>query len=208
MIESQFRSLLCPSVRKGATVPVLWTGLICLLLLFTPYLRLWGQESSVSAIVGQITDASQAAVPGAAVRVRNVDTNAERSTTSDANGNFSVPNLPPARYEITVEKSGFSTAKLQAFDLRVGETARRGITLQLGSVNQTVEVTGQAPLLQTESGTMQQVIDQRQMGIPRAGCFDPTMPPGGQCGLLVLGGTGPSGLRTPGSLVRRMHRRR
>ena len=163
MIESRFRSSPCPSARGKLMLPTVWTGLICLLWLCSPFSSVLGQESSVSAIVGQITDASQAAVPGATVRVRNVDTNAERTTTSDPNGNFSVPNLPPARYEITVEKSGFSTAKLQAFDLRVGETARRGVALQLGSVNQTVEVTGQAPLLQTESGTMQQVIDQRQI---------------------------------------------
>jgi hypothetical protein len=123
----------------------------------------YAQESSVSAIVGQVTDESHAGVPDAKVHVTNVDTNAERTTTSGANGDFSVPNLPPARYKITVEKTGFSISAVEPFDLRVGETARRGILLHLGSVNQTVEVTAEAPLMQTENGTVQQVINQKQI---------------------------------------------
>jgi hypothetical protein len=124
---------------------------------------LCGQESTVSAIVGQITDQSQAGVPGATVRVINVDTNAERVTTSGAQGEFSTPNLPPARYKITIEKTGFATTVLEPFDLRVGETARRTIALQVGAVNQTVEVTAEAPLMQTESGTVGQVITGKQI---------------------------------------------
>jgi hypothetical protein len=149
--------------RRTALSPTIlgcWFSLSCLLLLA---ISAYGQESTVSGIVGQVTDQSRAGVPNATVRVINVDTNAERDTTSDAQGDFSVPNLPPARYKITIEKTGFATTIVEAFGLRVGETARRVVTLQVGEVNQTVEVTSEAPLLQTESGTVGQVITEKQI---------------------------------------------
>lgn len=131
--------------------------------LFCVRTGLQAQESTVSGIVGQVTDATHAAVAGAVIHVINVDTNAERTTQSGPGGDYSVPNLQPARYKITVEKPGFSTAVVEPFDLRVGETARRAVTLQVGSVNQTVEVTSQAPLMQTENGTMEQVVTEKQI---------------------------------------------
>jgi len=84
---------------------------------------------------------------------------ADRQATSDAQGNFSVPNLPAAAYEIRVEKSGFQTAVLSAFDLRVGQIARPTITLTVGAVTESVSVRAEAPLLQSQSAEVGQVID-------------------------------------------------
>jgi len=84
---------------------------------------------------------------------------ADRQATSDAQGNFSVPNLPAAAYEIRVEKSGFQTAVLSAFDLRVGQIARPTITLTVGAVIESVSVRAEAPLLQSQSAEVGQVID-------------------------------------------------
>jgi len=147
-------------VVKSVTTALLSLPLLCL---FSLPVATNAQESTVSGIVGQVTDPTQAAIAGAIVHVINVDTNAERVTESNAQGEFSVPNLPPARYKITVEKPGFATAVVEPFDLRVGETARRAVTLQVGSVNQTVEVTAQVPLLQTESGSVGQVVTEKQI---------------------------------------------
>ena len=83
------------------------------------------QQSASSGIIGQVTDASKSSVPGATVTVINVGTNAQRSATTDSEGRFSVPNLPPATYEIKVELSGFRTVDLKDFELRQGEIARR-----------------------------------------------------------------------------------
>ena len=71
---------------------------------------LWAQQTASSGIVGQVTDATQSAIAGATVTVVNTGTSAQRTATTDTAGNFSVPNLPPATYEIRVEKSGFQTA--------------------------------------------------------------------------------------------------
>ena len=73
------------------------------------------QQSASSGLVGQVTDASQAAIPGATVTVTNVGTNAQRTTVTDGEGRFSVPALPPATYHIKVELQGFQTAELAEF---------------------------------------------------------------------------------------------
>jgi len=121
------------------------------------------QQSASSGLVGQVTDSSQAAIPGATVTVTNVGTNAQRSVMTDAEGRFSVPALPPATYHIKVELQGFRTAELSNFVLRQGETARPTITLGIATVSESVTVTGEAPLLQTQSASVGQVINEKQI---------------------------------------------
>ena len=124
------------------------------------------QQSASSGLVGQVTDSSQAAIPGATVTVTNVGTNAQRTTVTDGEGRFSVPALPPATYHIKVELQGFRTAELQNFVLRQGETARPAITLGIATVSESVTVTGEAPLLQTQSASVGQVINEKQIERP------------------------------------------
>src|SRR5437899_375188 len=126
-------------------------------------LTLNAQESASSGIVGQVTDSTQAGVPGAIVTVTNVGTSAQRVATTDAQGAFSIPNLQPATYRIRVEKPGFQTALLSSFELRIGDIAHPTITLGVGAVTESVNVEGVAPLLQTQSGTVGQVIDSKQI---------------------------------------------
>ena len=110
-----------------------------------------------------MTDSSQAAIPGATVTVTNVGTNAQRTAVTDGEGRFSVPALPPATYHIKVELQGFQTAELPNFVLRQGETARPTITLGIATVTESVTVTGEAPLLQTQSASVGQVINEKQI---------------------------------------------
>ena len=58
--------------------------------------RVRAQESASSGIIGQVMDATQAGIPGATVTLKNIGTSAQRTTTTDAQGGFSIPNLPPA----------------------------------------------------------------------------------------------------------------
>ena len=126
-------------------------------------LALHGQESASSGIVGQIVDATLAGIPGATVTVTNTGTSAQRTAMADAQGNFSIPNLPPATYHIRAEKQGFQTAVLDSFVLRIGDIAHPTISLAVGAVTETVSVQAETPLLQTASGTVGQVIDQKQI---------------------------------------------
>src|SRR6266700_3592669 len=121
-------------------------GSISLGLLLLQSAGLLAQQTASSGIAGVVTDSTQAAMPGATVTVTNTGTNVKRTTTSDAQGNFSVPNLQPATYEIRVEKSGFQTAVLRDFDLQIGQVARPAITLTVGGVSESVNIQSEAPL--------------------------------------------------------------
>jgi hypothetical protein len=121
------------------------------------------QQSASSGLAGQVTDSSQAAVPGATVTVTNVGTNAQRMAVTDGEGRFAIPALPPAAYHIKVELQGFETAELPNFVLRQGETERPTITLGLATVREAITVIGESPLLQTQSASVTQVINQKQI---------------------------------------------
>ena len=131
--------------------------------LFLTSVAVSAQQSASSGFAGQVTDSSQGGVPGATVTITNVGTNAQRTTVTDGEGRFSVPALPPAVYAIKVELQGFQSAELPNFVLRQGETARPIITLGIATVAESVTVTGEAPLLQTQSASVGQVINEKQI---------------------------------------------
>jgi hypothetical protein len=128
------------------------------------------QESASSGIVGQVTDATRGALPGATVTVTNVGTNARRSVVTDTEGRFTIPNLPPATYLIRVELSGFQAAELKDVTLRNGEIVRPSVVLGLANVAENVTVTSVSPLLQTANASVSQTISQKQIeDLPVAG---------------------------------------
>ena len=105
-------------------------------------------------ITGEVTDATAAVVPGATVTIRNLDTNATRTVVTNADGLYSVPLLPPGIYDVRVEKEGFRGAARSAIELQVQQTARVDFTLAVGQVSETLDVAGQAALLNTEDATV------------------------------------------------------
>src|SRR5215472_12011568 len=114
----------------------IWIRLFLGVLLLTG--SVWAQQTATSGIVGQVVDTTQAAIAGAAVTVTNTGTHAQRTAMTDAQGNFSVPNLPPATYEIRVEKMGFQTAVISAFDLLIGQIAHPTVTMSVGALSESV----------------------------------------------------------------------
>jgi hypothetical protein len=128
------------------------------------------QQSASSAIIGSVTDTTQAVLPGATVTVTQVGTGARRVVVTDSDGRFSVPGLRAATYELRVELDGFRTAEIQALVLREGETVRQSVTMPVATIAENVTVVGESPLLQTASATVGTVIDERVLGeIPVAG---------------------------------------
>jgi hypothetical protein len=113
-----------------------------------------GAQSSYGSIVGTVTDISGAIVPGATVTVTNLGTGEVQTTTSDQSGNFSVVNLNPANYKVDVQKTNFKRFERQPVEVAVGATVRVNSALQVGAATETVEITTQTPLLQTDSGTL------------------------------------------------------
>jgi hypothetical protein len=120
----------------------------------------WGQQVT-AAITGRITDASGAAVPGATVVATDKDRGTEWPTTSNGEGVFNLPRLPIGNYTLRVTHAGFQAAVLQSVALDMNQVARIDVPLTVGAVTQTIDVTTAAPLLQTQSTEVGQVIDER-----------------------------------------------
>src|SRR5438105_441867 len=123
---------------------------------FTPELRAQVERAS---IVGKITDSSGAAMAGVEVTVTNEATNTSVRVSSDDAGAFTAVNLIPGSYSVSASPKGFRPVLFRNFILQVGQSARLDMTMELGNVEQTVEVTGAIPLLQTENASVGQVIE-------------------------------------------------
>src|ERR1700760_2538485 len=111
-----------------------------------------------ATITGTLTDKNGAVVPDAAVRVTEESTNETKVLQSDSAGVYTVSNLTPGSYTIEVEKSGFTKHINKGYVVQVGQTARLDVVMDVGSVTQSVEVTGALPVLQSENASVGQVI--------------------------------------------------
>src|SRR5438045_4222839 len=112
------------------------------------------QESASGGIAGQVLDPTRGALPGATVTVINAGTNAQRVVLTDAEGRFTVPNLPSATYIIRVELAGFSPIEVKDFVLRNGEIAKPTLTMAMANVAENVTVQGMSPLLQVANASV------------------------------------------------------
>jgi hypothetical protein len=111
-----------------------------------------------ASIIGNITDATGAAMAGVVVMVTNEATNTSIRVVSDESGAYTAVNLIPASYSVNAQRDGFKPVVFRNFVLQVGQSARLDITMEVGGVEQAVEVVGTIPLLQTENASVGQVI--------------------------------------------------
>jgi hypothetical protein len=117
-------------------------------------------QQQTGEIDGRVTDASDAAIPGATVTLANNSRGIRIVTTTDNTGRYALPLLPPAEgYEVSVSKAGFKEAKRGGIILQVAQTAQVNIALEVGSSTETVVVTSAAPLLDQETSSIGQVIN-------------------------------------------------
>jgi hypothetical protein len=115
------------------------------------------------AVVGSVTDASGASVPSANVKLTNLSTNESRTTQTDSSGNYSFPNMNAGRYELQIDKPGFKRFDRKQVDVLVDVSSRVDASLPVGSAGEVVSVTGEAPVLQTDSASLGQVVEQAQI---------------------------------------------
>ncbi len=114
-----------------------------------------GAQTFRGTILGTVTDASGASVPGATVTVRNADTGLVRTTETQADGSYRVPELPIGTYDVTIEKSGFRTSVTKGVQVSVAAERRVDAALELGEVREQVLVSGEAlPEIETTSDTL------------------------------------------------------
>jgi hypothetical protein len=128
--------------------------------------RTGGQDEALSGVAGRVTDPTGAIVPGATVALRDA-TGKINQTKSSIDGSFSLTNLPPGHYDLTAEAKGFKRYK-QPIDLKPSEVAKLETKLDIGAVSESVMVVSEAPMLQTDSASLGQVIAELPSSLPAA----------------------------------------
>jgi hypothetical protein len=135
---------------------------VCSLLLLPVAGRPAAAQNPTFAMEGVVLDAQQGVLPGASVSIINTSTNLTRSVTTDENGRFVVRGLPPeGRYTVRVELAGFATEVREGLVFNAGQNAVLNFSLKLSTVQETVTVAGDAPIVQTTSAEVTSTIDQR-----------------------------------------------
>lgn len=118
------------------------------------------QSAATSNIEGKVTDASGAVVPGANVTVRNQGTNVDRALVTNDEGRYRASLLQPGLYEVTVEMPGFKTVKVADVQLEVGATQVTDVRLEVATVAEVVNVTSEAPTVETEKTEISTTVNQ------------------------------------------------
>ena len=131
---------------------------VALLLIWFCGVELLAQSTSAS-ITGYVTDPSKAVITDAKVIVINVDTSARYESTTNKVGSYDVPNLPPGRYRIEVEKAGFKTVVQSDLILHVQDTAAINFELAVGSASEIITVESHGQVVNTTDATVSTVVD-------------------------------------------------
>jgi hypothetical protein len=152
-----------------------------------------GQTAQVT---GRISDPSGAVVPDAQITITNQQTGLTRNSVSNSEGNYTLPLLPPGEYRLAVKKEGFKPVVRPDIVLNVEQVARLDFTLEAGAVTDTVTITSDAPLLNSETSSVGQVVDNKTVV---------TLPLNGrnytQLAVLMPGATPQQGSRTSDGFV-------
>src|SRR5215813_806785 len=119
--------------------------LICCL----PVAMLSAQSASSATITGQVADPQGAVITSATVTATNVATGVPHSAKTTSSGNYTIPNLPPGTYDVKAEAAKFSTGQSKNVKLNVGNQVDLNFSLTIGAASQTVEVSAEAPLIET-----------------------------------------------------------
>ncbi len=123
----------------------------------------FGQAGTDGSILGLVQDQSGAAISGARVTVRNIDTGLQRTADSAADGAFEILALPRGPYQITVTAQGFSTWQTPRVDLTAGDIRRVSPALKIGDVKEQVTVEAATALIQTEKASVETAIEEKQI---------------------------------------------
>jgi hypothetical protein len=142
------------SDKIGKGIRVLGASLGVLLLCLPAF-----SQANLGRIVGAVTDQSGGAVAEAMVTVTDVQRGISRALTTDSDGGYSAPNLIPGSYSVRVEAKGFNTVQRQDIVVEVGTDVRVDLTLQPGSQAQVVTVTGEPPMIDTQSATLGGIVE-------------------------------------------------
>jgi outer membrane receptor protein involved in Fe transport len=127
-------------------------------------------QVTTGTVSGTVSDPSGAVLPGAKIEITNEGTGAVRSVVADSTGHYLAPTLPVGSYRVSASLEGFQTEVRTGITLTVGSQVVMDMKLQVGAVTQSVEVTGEAPLVQTQESTVSYLVsDQTMRDLPLNG---------------------------------------
>jgi hypothetical protein len=135
--------------------------LVVIAFLFLSFLPFTTSAQTSATVGGRITDSSGAVVPGVTVTARHRERSIERFTVSDAEGRYVIAGLPVGTYDVRTEITGFKPLVRQGVTLTVGQAAVLDFLLEVGGVVETVSVTGAASPVNTRTGELSYLVDER-----------------------------------------------
>jgi hypothetical protein len=166
-------------------------------------------QTSSTAVVGTVLDPSGAVISGAKVTLLQTETGISRNDVTSDTGDYNFPLVNPGLYSVTVSASGFKIATRSGVQVDLDQKARVDFHMEVGSANQTVEVTAQGALLSTDQATLGQVLNQQKVvelplngrNIGALASLQPGVQNGGRMGISnVNSGTG-GGIPIPGDAI-------
>jgi Carboxypeptidase regulatory-like domain/TonB dependent receptor len=116
-------------------------------------------QNDRGTITGSVTDPSTALIAGAKVQAKNLDTGSTLDTTTTSAGDFTISSVPVGKYAISVSAPGFKTFVQSGVEVRLDQTARLTLSLQVGETSETVNVTADATLLKTDNAEQSMTVN-------------------------------------------------
>ncbi|MCL5743475.1 MAG: carboxypeptidase-like regulatory domain-containing protein [Acidobacteria bacterium] len=116
-------------------------------------------QTSAATLRGVVRDSSQGVVPGAGVTLTNTDQNRSWNTKTNDRGEYDIEQIPPGHYALSVESTGFKKYVQPEMTLAVNQVAQIDVTLQPGSISESIEVRAEAPLLESASSSLGEVVN-------------------------------------------------
>ena len=150
-------------MKIGSTARVWLAVSISFSIFLSQPASLRAQATAVAQIGGQVTDSSGGSVVGAKITATEVNRGIRHNATSDNSGAYTLSNLPVGPYRLQVNATGFKEYVQTGLELQVGMTVQIDAHMQVGSVNESVEVTAEAAMVETKETSVAQVIDERRI---------------------------------------------
>ena len=120
-------------------------------------------QTTTATVAGTVTDQTGAALPGVTIVIKNVETGTSRTVVTDEAGGYRAPSLEPGTYDVAATLQGFQTHVRRAVGLTMGQEVSLSHVLSVGQMSEQVEVKGDAPLVNTTTSTVAQLVDQQQI---------------------------------------------
>jgi Carboxypeptidase regulatory-like domain/TonB dependent receptor len=122
-------------------------------------------QTTTATLSGTVTDSKGAAVPDVSITISSAATGLKRQTTTNSEGVFTVPLLPPGSYSLKANRSGFAPVEIDNIELPVAGQVTQDISLRVGGIGDEINISAAAPLLQADTSALAEVVSNRQVDL-------------------------------------------